>query len=203
MAIGQSNAGSDTSCKCKQFPILDTGMYLNGMPPIDLQRHSTLHRALNFALNCECIARAHTPKYRSHSALSPSSAAESPLHTTLPRSRMRWRSARPSRRSTYLSMTRMVWPAARSWARQDQISSRMRGQALGGFVQDEQARVGDQGAAYGQHLLFTARQLVAHVGGALAQAGNRANTRSGVQGSAAPDCPNCDGPQRPSGARAP
>src|SRR5260370_5350892 len=82
MAIGQSNAGPDTSCKCKQLPILDTGMYLNGMPPIDLQCHSTLHRALNFALNCECIARAHTPKYRSHSALSPSSAAESPLHTT-------------------------------------------------------------------------------------------------------------------------
>src|SRR5258708_40048721 len=80
MAIGQSNAGPDTSCKCKQLPILDTGMYLNGMPPIDLQCHSTLHRALNFALNCECIARAHTPKYRSHSALSPSSAAESPLH---------------------------------------------------------------------------------------------------------------------------
>src|SRR5256885_9459808 len=65
MAIGQSNAGPDTSCKCKQLPILDTGMYLNGMPPIDLQCHSTLHRALNFALNCECIARAHTPKYRS------------------------------------------------------------------------------------------------------------------------------------------
>src|SRR5260221_6730841 len=69
MAIGQSNAGPDTSCKCKQLPILDTGMYLNGMPPIDLQCHSTLHRALNFALNCECIARAHTPKYRSHSAM--------------------------------------------------------------------------------------------------------------------------------------
>src|SRR5260370_61452 len=30
------------------------------------------------------------------------------------------------------------------------------GQALGGFVQDEQARVGDQGAAYGQHLLLAA-----------------------------------------------
>src|SRR5258708_23550895 len=58
-------------------------MYLNGMPPIDLQCHSTLHRALNFALNCECIARAHTPKYRSHSALSPSSAAErSEEHTS-------------------------------------------------------------------------------------------------------------------------
>ncbi len=39
-----------------------------------------------------------------------------------------------------------------------------RRQALGGFVENEQARIGHQGAADGEHLLLAARELVAHVG---------------------------------------
>lgn len=47
-------------------------------------------------------------------------------------------------------------------------------QAFGGFIQNEQARVGRQRAADGQHLLLAARELVAQVVGPLLQPGNTA-----------------------------
>ena len=43
-------------------------------------------------------------------------------------------------------------------------------QAFGGFVEDDEVRVGHECAAQCQHLLLTTRQLVAHVAAALQQA---------------------------------
>ena len=49
-----------------------------------------------------------------------------------------------------------------------------RRQALGGLVQDQQARIGQQRAADGQHLLLAAGQVAAQVAGAFGQPGNSA-----------------------------
>jgi len=43
------------------------------------------------------------------------------------------------------------------------FAGNQRGQAFGGFVQDQHVGVGHQRAAYGQHLLLAARQLLAAV----------------------------------------
>ena len=51
-------------------------------------------------------------------------------------------------------------------------------QAFGRLVEDEQARVGQQRAADGQHLLLAARELVAAVGPAAAQGAGTARARA-------------------------
>ena len=74
------------------------------------------------------------------------------------------------RRCTYLSITIIAWPARRSSPSARQISSRTSGAGLGGLVEDQEARVGDERPRNGEHLLLAARELVAEVATALAEA---------------------------------
>lgn len=53
------------------------------------------------------------------------------------------------------------------------VFTNQRCQPFGGLVQNQQAWIGQQRAPDGQHLLFTARELVAHVARALLEAGKQ------------------------------
>ena len=99
------------------------------------------------------------------------SASGVPVQTVRPRSIRKQRSATWRSSFRVLSMTRMASAPLSCVDRGPDFLADDRGEALGRLVEDEEAGVGHQGAADGEHLLLAAGEGAGGLGAALGEAG--------------------------------